>query len=181
MIQKLDLQSSKFFVFTRHPASFFRSATKYHLRGNEKWSREKKLKCFNNQTLFETLHKCNNFDEKLIVSMKYFGLQKGFVKNWVENINYLKKQKFIYHQIRCEELWQSEKYLKDFHQLISHDRFSIKYDDILIHSPISRKNLKGHSTGEFKKHPYEGYNQNALEFYKIHFGEVEYILNYKSN
>ena len=63
----------------------------------------------------------------------------------------------------------------------SHDRFSIKYDDILMHSPISRKNLKGHSTGEFKKHPYEGYNQNALEFYKIHFGEVEYILNYNSN
>ena len=178
LIKKLDPKFARFFIFTRHPATFFRSATKYHLRGNENWARERKLEYFDNQTLYETLHKCSNFGEQLIVGMTHFGIKSGLVKNWVENINHLKKRKLNYYQIHCDELWQSKQYIKDFHKLISHGGFNIKYEEIFSKSPIGRKKLKIHSTGEFLKNPYDDYDQNALDFYKMNFNEVESILNF---
>ncbi len=40
LLQHIDIASSRFYIFTRHPASFFRSAASYHLRGVERWSKK---------------------------------------------------------------------------------------------------------------------------------------------
>jgi hypothetical protein len=40
LLRYIDLEKTQFFLFVRHPASLFRSAVSYHMRGNEQWARK---------------------------------------------------------------------------------------------------------------------------------------------
>ena len=172
-------ESVKYFVFTRHPASFFRSATTYHLRGNEKWCKSKKLKHFNGKTLYQSLHDCKSYGEQLVVSMKHFGLEMRLPNRWVENLAFLRDQGSDHQQVKCEDIWQDLNALKKFHTALVHDGFSIDFEQVLGSSPLREGGFsKKHATGEFKKDVFEDYDDFAKDFYNMHFKSLEAILQY---
>lgn len=168
-----------YFVFTRHPASFFRSATQYHLRGNEKWCKNNKQKHFDGKTLYQTLHDCKSFGEQLVVSMKHFGLEWRFPNRWVDNLAFLGDQGADYQQVKCDDIWQDLNALKKFHTALVHDGFLIDFEQVLGSSPLREGGFsKKHATGEFKKDVFEDYDNFAKDFYNMHFEGLETILQY---
>ena len=42
LLKLVDIETARFFLFVRHPASLFRSAVTYHMRDNELWAREER-------------------------------------------------------------------------------------------------------------------------------------------
>lgn len=179
ILNMLGNKSTRYFIFTRHPASFFRSATIYHLRGNEKWCKNKKLKHFAGKTLYQSLHDCKNFGEQLVVSMKHFGLKRRFPNRWVENLGFLRDRGADYQQVKCEDIWQDLNALKKFHAALVHDGFLIDYEQVLGSSPLREAGFsKEHATGEFKKGMFEDYDDFAKNFYSMNFKSLETILQY---
>ena len=178
LFEILGKENINYFVFTRHPASFFRSATSYHLRGNEVWCRESKQPHFEDKTLYETLHDCKNFGEQLVISMKHFGIAKQFIKSWTNNLKYLRDKTANVYQIKCENIWQDENELRELHDKISHNGFFINFNRLLEVSPINREKLKKHSTGEFKKDFFADYDDFAKDFYNDSFKKYEKELQY---
>ena len=155
---------TKYFVFTRHPASFFKSATKYHLRGNEKWCKNRKLEHFAGKTLYQSLHDSKNFGEQLVVSMKHFGIEQRFLNNWVENLAFLEDQGANYQQ---------------FHAALLYDGFYIDFEQVLGASPLREGGFTiKHATGEFREDVFKDYDDFAKDFYNLHFKGLETILRY---
>ena len=180
ILKLLDTKHTKYFVFTRHPASFFRSAARYHIRGKEKWCKDIKLKHLAGKTLYQCLHDCKSFGEQLVVTMKHFGLENRYPNNWVENLAFLKDQGANYRQIKCEDIWQDLDALKKFHAALIHDGFSIDFEQVLDASPLRERgfNKTQHATGEFKKDIFEDYDNFARDFYNMHFKRLETNLQY---
>lgn len=174
----LGKEGINYFVFTRHPASFFRSATTYHLRGNEKWCRQVKQPGFGDRTFYEALHDCKSFGEQLVASMKLFGISNRLIENWVMNLNFLRDKNANVQQVKCEDIWQNESSLKEFHSGITHSGFLINFEQLLKASPVGIAKLKEHSTGEFKKNAFDGYDDFAKNFYDAYFKKYEFYLQY---
>lgn len=172
-------ENTKYFIFTRHPASFFRSAARYHFRSGEKWSKSNKLQHFGGKTLHQRLHDCATFGEQLVVSMKHFGIEKRMPNNWIENLAYLRDQGADCQQVKCEDIWQDINALKEFHSSIVHSGFSIDFEQILGVSPLGTEiSKKSHGTGEFKKDAFADYDDFARNFYDANFRSFEGILQY---
>lgn len=70
--QLLDSIDTRFFVITRHPASFVLSATKYHHRGSEKWARNMPQAHFGGRPLTQALQEAENAAARQIVTMIHF-------------------------------------------------------------------------------------------------------------
>jgi len=177
-VDLLGVEGVKYFLFTRHPASFFKSATTYHLRGNERWSRTKEFNHLGGKTLYESLHNCDSFGEQLVVSMKHFGVKNRFINYWIENLKYLKNIGADYSQIKCEDVWKDLNAVKEFHKAIVHSGFSVDFEQVLRASPIGMADLKRHSTGQFQKKPFDDYDDLAKGFYDKNFKNLERSLNY---
>ena len=65
--ERFDSSATRFFVFVRHPASFFRSAKSYHFKGQEEWAMKNTSKILNYNSLTEALRDCKDSDDKLIL------------------------------------------------------------------------------------------------------------------
>lgn len=173
-----DKSRTKFFCLTRHPASLFKSAAIFGLRGSEKWMRKKKQGIFNGNSYYSALHECNNFDEQLILCMKFWGLQQKCIENWFNNIYILRQKGFNVTHINSVKLWEDKEYLEKFHQEICHNGFYMNFDLLFKASPLTMKKLRKHSTGQFRVDPYVGYSNLALSFYNKHFKYYEIMLGY---
>jgi hypothetical protein len=128
--------------------------------------------------LYETLHECKNFGEQLVVSLTHFGLHEKMVDNWARNLEFLRDKSAIFRQIKCEDIWQEENSLKELHTAMSHAGFFIDFERFLASSPVGMKRLKKHSTGEFKKNPFDNYDDLAKDFYDHSFKHYESALQY---
>jgi len=176
LLNQVDLKTSKFFLFTRHPASFFRSATTYHLRGGEKWATKNRYSYLNNQTLHEALNTTHHDDEKLIISMKHFGLAWNLIDRWIQNHRFLLSIGAELHVIKTEELFSTtdESYFDDFSKKLSHSSYAISADTLKLASPAFMDELPKHSTGEFKKSSFHGYGELAKRFYSENFAYAQH-------
>lgn len=180
LLTLIDPDRSRFFLFTRHPASFFRSATKYHLRGPEEWAKTIKIPQLENKTLFDALTSKSTYSEQLMLSMTYWGDIVQVINRWVRLIHYFRSTNLFFRQIKCEDLWLTgdEEYFQNLATDMSHDGFMVDSNTLLAHSPITLNELPTHSTGEFMESPYAGYDENNLQNYFVKYGETEKVLGY---
>lgn len=171
----VDLKRTQIFLCVRHPASFFRSATKYHENNPEKWSQEQRYSHLDNQTLHEALVREKDEDNKLIISMKHFGLAWRLPFRWASNYEYIKSTGKEVTILKTEDLFKNgtDSYFEKIAATMSHDGYAIDASRLIKKSPISMKALSKHSTGEFQKDFFDGFGQKAMEFYNAHFKQVE--------
>ena len=168
-------------MFVRHPASFFRSAKSYHLEGQEEWAKKNSSKILNDNSLTEALRACKDSDDRLIVSMKYWGIERQELQNMVENIEILKKINKQFFIIKCEDLWKNniKENTTSFRGLISHDGFDYPLNNLLsIANNTSIHGKKKHPTNEIFKENFYGYGEKALDFYNKNFKSLESRLGY---
>lgn len=177
---KTTQKSSRFFLFVRHPASFFKSAARYNSRGSEKWTRKKKLIHLGGKTLFEALNCSEDLEDKLIVSMIHFGIVRQLVNTWVEVQQRFYDEGRFLRVIRVEDIWgeNSEEELKTLSADMSHDGFEITTKQLLSAAPLQRETPKSHSTGTYLENPYDGYTGAAREMYDRYFRKLEATLGY---
>lgn len=171
----VDSDKTNIFLCTRHPASFFRSATNYHQTSPEKWSTTQRYPHLNNQTLNDALTKEEDEDEKLIISMKHFGLAWRLPFRWLSNYQYLKSIGKEVVLLRTEDLFKNgtESYFQGIAEKMSHDGFNIMASQLMNASPITMQSLPKHSTGEFQKDNFAGFGNKAMDFYNAHFKSIE--------
>ena len=182
LMNHIDTEKSRFFILTRHPASLFRSALKYHLLGKEKWAVKNKYFYLDNNSLHKTLIKTKNYDDKLILCMIHFGLHWRLINRWLENYNLLNSLKLNVNLIKTEDLFSnnSPKFFEDIALKINHDYYSFSSDRLMHSSPAFMKKLPKHSTGEFRNSFFDGYGDLAKNFYKDYFFCLEKVF-YPSN
>jgi hypothetical protein len=166
-LRLIDLHRSRFFLFVRHPASFFRSAASYHLRGSEKWAMESLYNNLGNKTLTQALQEAPDLETRLTIAMRHFGLLWSLPSQWVAAYQFLKSIGADVTVVKTEELFdrRDEPYFETLADKLSHDGFSISADELMAASPRFMKELPAHSTGEFKRPLFDGYTGRALEMY----------------
>ena len=174
-LQLIDLSKSRFFLFVRHPASFFRSAASYHVRGTEKWATRTQYDYLGGKTLTQALNDAENLEARLKISMRHFGLLWSMPANWVACYRFLTGLNADVTVIKTEELFSTgdEAYFESLARHLSHDGFEISASQLMAASPRFMKSLPEHSTGEFKKEPLDGYEGDALKIYKDAFTSFE--------
>ena len=182
ILDLVNIEKTNIFLCIRHPASFFRSATKYHQESPEKWSLEQRYLHLKGQTLHEALVNEPNNDEKLIISMKHFGLAWQLPLRWLSNYHYLSSIGKDVTILKTEDLFMngSDSFFKSVANKMSHDGYQIDASTLLKASPITMNSLPKHSTGEFKKDFFSGFGDKAIKFYNSHFKGIESEL-YKSS
>lgn len=175
-----DPGQTRYFLFLRHPASFFRSAVTYHLRGDEPWCRTLALDHFQGRSLYEELHARKDLDERLIAVMTHFGVAQRTILRWVESLEYLRSSRLCHEVIHVESLWgeAARESLSEFARSLCHDGFEIDEAYVMQASPSGKQELSRHSTGECKQTAYAGYGPKAMEFYEAAFKPFESILGY---
>ena len=168
-------EKTHYFQCVRHPASFFRSASEYHLTTPERWSKNKSQQHLHGLTLHKALKEAHNLDERLIISMKHFGLAWRLPQRWVANVQYIESFGGHVKILKTEDLFSngSSEYFKDLAKSMSHDSYVIDDQRLFNASPISMEKLPKHSTGEFKKEFFAGYGNTAKDFYQKYFAEIE--------
>ena len=166
-LRLIDLTRSRFFLFVRHPASFFRSATSYHLRGSEKWATQTRYGYLGNKTLTQALQDAPDQETRLIITMRHFGLLWPFPQQWVAAYRLLMGLGADVTIVKTEELFSEgdESFFERFAQKLSHSNFAISPHELMAASPRFMEKLPEHSTGEFKRPPLDGYTGQALEMY----------------
>ena len=175
LLRTIDIEKTQFFLFVRHPASLFRSAVSYHMRGKEKWAATHKYPHLHNRTLTQALNEAKRLEDRLVISMTHFGLVWRLTENWLNCHHYLTVRGANLTVVKTEDLFADgdDKYFKRLSDKLSHDGFSITADDLMESSPIYMENLPAHSTGEFKNDVMSGYTGKALEMYAQFFRESE--------
>lgn len=181
LLRLVDPSRSKFFLFTRHPASFFRSATTYHLRGPEEWAKSVPIPKLNNKTLYDSLHALDNYQDQLILSMQYWGEIVGVIRRWSSLLDYFKNSGLIFRQIKCEDLWMhgGSSFFDELASVLSHDGFAIDKQVLMAESPQLLSQLPSHSTGEFRKSYYNEFGDKSLDFYLERYLASEIKLGYR--
>ncbi len=175
LLRHIDINSSRFYMLTRHPASFFRSAASYHLRfassPRERWAKTNKYSCLGGKTLSEAIVSAGTEEERLRVSMKFFGLAWNLLDRWVLNYRFLVSLGVDFRVVKAEDLFQdgSESFFSSLAEFMSHGSYQIAKERLKEASPLYMEKLPRHSTGEFRKDPFSGYGQNALGMYYDHF------------
>ena len=175
ILDLVDSKKTQIFLCVRHPASFFRSAAKYHESKPEKWSKTQRYSHLHNQTIHEALGREEDEDNKLIISMKHFGLAWRLPFRWISNYEFLKSTGKEVTILKTEDLFinGSDSYFDNIATRMSHDGYSINSSRLVKASPISLKALPKHSTGEFQKDFFDGFGQKAMDFYNAHFQQIE--------
>ena len=172
----LEIESSKFLIFTRDPASFIISAAKYHLRGDEKWAVNRPLRALGRKTLTRALRAATSLDEQQIVIMKHFG---KLYRKQVSLLKYMNNPRFL--RIRCEDLFttKEEAYFSNIASFLRcSDRPSF-LNALKVASPAFKKSLPKHSTGAFKiKNPYHALGEKARDYFDTNWMEYARSLNY---
>ena len=175
ILDLVNIEQTNIFLCIRHPASFFRSATKYHQESPEKWSLEQRYPHLNGQTLHEALVNEESNDEKLIISMKHFGLAWQLPLRWLSNYQYLSSIGKDVTILKTEDLFMNgtDSFFNSVASKMSHDGYQIDASTLLKKSPITMDSLPKHSTGEFKKDFFSGFGDKAIKFYNSHFKGIE--------
>jgi len=175
LLKSIDLEKSRFFLMTRHPNSFFRSATSYHLRGGEKWARTNRYSYLKNKTLHEALCTTEDPDQRLLISMKHFGLAWRLLDRWIQNHRFLSSLGAKLFIIKTEDLFSttSRDYFYMLSEKMSHNSYSANPERLMSCSPAFMEKLPKHSTGEFKKSHFSGYGDKAREFYNDNFLNIQ--------
>lgn len=156
--------NARFLVMTRHPASFVLSATRYHLRGHEKWARTVAQPHLGGQTLTAALHAAATEGEQQIISMTHF--------TWL----YQRMTSFVpkfddpaFMRVKVEDLFvtRDEYYyqkIADFLRLGERARF---VEALKGASPAFKHSLPAHSTGSFQhSDPLASLAPEARAFYQ---------------
>lgn len=171
----IDSSKTHYFQCVRHPASFFRSASEYHLTTPEAWSKNTSQHHLDGLTLHEALKAAKNLDDRLIISMKHFGLAWRLPQRWVANVQYIESFGRDVNILKTEDLFSNgtPQYFQNLAKSMSHDEYSMDDQRLFKASPISMAELPKHSTGEFKKEFFEGYGKSAKDFYQRHFSAIE--------
>ena len=166
---------SRYFLFTRHPASFFKSATNYHLRGCEKWAITNKYSYLGGLTLTQALRREPDYDQRLIISMKHFELRWGLLSRMVRNYKYLTSINAKLTVVKTEDLFASKSrvFWENLANELSVGDFECTTDFLQLNSPAFLEKLPGHATGAFQESPFEGYGSIAKDFYDNHFVETQ--------
>lgn len=175
LLERVELNQSRFFLFTRHPGSFFRSAAAYHLRGGEEWARTNRYSYLDGETLHDSLRMAAHPDHRLLICMKHFGLSWRLLDRWIQNHKFLLSVGAEFYVIRTEELFTSvsRDYFIDLAGKMSHHSYSVVPERLMSSSPAFMKDLPRHSTGEFRKPYYDGYGECAKRFYHDNFRGVQ--------
>lgn len=175
LLKGVDVKTSRFFLFTRHPGSFFKSAAAYHLRGGEEWACTNRYPYLNGRTLHDSLRLAAHPDQKLLICMKHFGLSWRLLDRWVQNHKFLLSLGAEFYVIKTEDLFASTSrdYYRELAEKMSHNSYSVDPDVLMSSSPAFMKELPGHSTGEFKRSYFDGYGECAKRFYCDNFTNVE--------
>ena len=175
LIPNINVKRSEFFLFVRHPASLFRSAATYHLRGDELWANTIRYKYLNGKTLHEALRDAKDLEQRLLISMNHFGKLWQLTNNWLNCYHYLSELGANLTVVKTEDLFVSgdDTFFDHLAEKMSHHGFTITPAQLKECSPKYLKELPSHSTGEFKKDPLSGYSGKALEMYNKHFFECE--------
>lgn len=187
----IDIESTRFLLFTRNPASFIWSATNYHKRGGEKWATTIPQQHLGGKTLTQALQEEKTVDAQHIVTMKHFS---RLYDKKVSLLSYLDRSNFL--RIRCEELFNNtdDAYFKDIAQFLrctregsSLFRFLRRSDDpafiyaLKKASPAFKKRLPKHSTGSFRiGNPYLKLGTEAKEYYDQNWLDYEVKLGYQN-
>lgn len=171
----VDRERSKFFLFVRHPASLFRSAVTYHLRGNELWAKTIKYPYLDGKTFHQALTEAQDLEARLLISMTHFGKLWNLTNNWLNCHHHLTKLGVNFTVVKTEDLFADgdDNFFDQLAKTMSHNGFVINADQLKASSPKYLRKLPSHSTGEFKKDPLIGFSGKALEMYNTHFSECE--------
>lgn len=175
LLRHINVSTSRFFIFVRHPASFFRSAASYHLRGKEKWTHKSKYSCLGGKTLNEAIVAAENEEERLIVCMKLFGITWNLLDRWRQNYRLLVSMGANFRVIKTEDLFQdgTESFFSSLAEFMSHGGYRMTENRLKKSSPLYMEKLPSHSTGEFRKDPFTGFSQNALAMYYNNFYSLQ--------
>ena len=175
LLKHLDLEKTRFFLVVRHPASFFRSASTYHVKSPEFWSKNKTYKHLGDKTLNSALLDIEDVDERLIMTMKHFGFTWYLPQRWLMNAEFLNASGLNFSILKIEDLFSdgTASYFQSLASTITHDGYQMSSARLMDASPIFMKELPAHSTGEFRKGYFDGYGERALNFYNQHFKSVE--------
>jgi hypothetical protein len=170
-LRHISLSKSHFFLFIRHPASMFRSAAAYHMRGEERWARKSKYGYLGGKSLSEALNQAPDLESRLIISMTHFGNVWQLIDNWIKCYRYLKQIDASLTVVKTETLFSDgdDNYFDFLAEKMSHHGFQMTSEQLKGSSPIFLEKLPSHSTGEFKRDPLEGYTGRALEMYNEYF------------
>jgi len=175
LLKKLDPKKTRFFLIVRHPASFFRSATSYHIKSPEKWSKNRIYTHLGDRTLNGALHEADDSDDRLILTMKHFGLTWYLPQRWQINAEFLKTSSLNFRILKTEDLFTNgtAPYFENLAADMIHDGYQMTATRLMEASPIFMNELPAHSTGEFQKNYFDGFGDKALSFYNQHFKSVE--------
>ena len=173
----LNIESARFLIFTRDPASFIFSAVKYHLRGGEEWAVKEPQQSLDGKSLTQALREATSPDEQQIIIMKQFD---WLYERQVSLLKYINDPRFM--RVRCEDLFTTtdEAY---FSNIVSFLRLSQRppfLQALKVASPAFKKELPKHSTGSFKiETPYHALGDSmAKSYYDAHWKEYARALNY---
>lgn len=176
LLSYIDVDSSKFFLFTRHPASLFRSAAMYHLRGGEEWSKTNKYSYLQGLSLHDALNLSGDMTKRLHVAMMHFGLAWGLPDRWIKNLKLLQLVSSKVYIVKTEELFSSidhDYYIK-LAQLMSSPFYVMHPNRLMGASPAFMGKLPAHATGQYMSDCFDGYSTDMLHFYYEHFSDVQH-------
>lgn len=175
LLKHLDLERTCFFLIVRHPASFFRSASSYHVKSPERWSKNRIYKHLGDRTLNSALLETDDADERLIITMKHFGFAWYLPQRWMINAELLKASGVNFRILKTEDLFTNgtAPYFETLASDMAHDAYQMTSTRLMEASPIFMNELPAHSTGEFRKSYFDGFGDKALSFYNQHFKTVE--------
>lgn len=172
----LDRPETRYLIFTRHPASFVRSASLYHLRGGEKWARQTPQPHFDGKPLTQALREAQNDAEREILTMIQFRdlyLRQTSFTVLFEKPNCLR--------IRTEDLFTTKdpayyRTVAEFLRLADWPGF---IEALKQASPAFKNELPKHSTGAFKsRDPYAALADGSKEYYDENFSQFASALGY---
>ena len=171
-----DPSRFRFVIFTRHPASFVLSATKYHLRGGEAWATTRKQEHLDGMTLNDALHVVKTEAEQQIVVMRHF-------------VDHYRRQSSLMRllggdnaiRLKTEDLFteSNESYYHDIAEFVGMNAGSRYSMALMKASPAFRDSLPTHSTGAFKdSSPRDRIVGEAGAYYDEHFLPFQEKLEY---
>jgi hypothetical protein len=185
----LNIESARFLIFTRDPASFIFSAAKYHLRGSEKWAVKEPQQSLDGKTLTQALREATSPDEQQIIIMKQFD---WLYESQVSLLKYINDPNFF--RVRCEDIFTTteEAYFSNIASFLRCSKRPSFITSLLrrskepsflyalkVASPAFKNKLPKHSTGSFKiENPYHALGGKAKSFYDAHWMEYAQALDY---
>ncbi len=172
----LHRPDARFVVFTRHPASFVLSATRYHLRGTEAWARRTAQPHLGGQTLTGALRAAPDEGARQIITMTHFS---WLFERMVSFVPCFEERAFL--RIRIEELFTARdpayyEQLAAFLRL--GDRAAFRRA-LMAASPAFKPSLPDHATGSFRQaDPVSALAPAARAYYAAHWQQFAERLGY---